>query len=295
MPSSNPARSDPITEAALIPTPDTTARPPRARGSVALSVKPGGDEGPSRLGRLRQAGSLKCLFPRRDGASVEAVLVNTAGGITGGDRFEIAAHVEAGAGLTLTTQAAERAYAAGPRETGRLDTRLDVAAGGRLCWIPQETILFDRSALSRRLTVTLAPGATALVVEPLIFGRAAMGEEVRNGRFDDRIDIRRDGVPLYRDAVRMNGDLADRLDRPHTGNGARAMVSLIYVAADAEAQLDPLRRALPATGGASLIGGDVLALRLLAEGGFELRRSLIPILTRLTRRLGGDLPKPWMI
>ncbi|HCQ65537.1 MAG TPA: urease accessory protein [Rhodobacteraceae bacterium] len=232
------------------------------------------------------------MFPRRDGAGLEAVLVNTAGGITGGDRFEIAAHVDAGAGLTLTSQTAERAYAAPPGETGRVETRLDVGPGGRLGWIPQETILFDHSALSRRLIVTLAPGATALVAEPVIFGRAAMGEEVRFGRFDDRIEIRRDGRPLYRDAMRLNGDTAARLDRPHAGGGARALVSLVYVAPDAEAQLAAVRSALPPTGGASLIGDDVLALRLLATDGFELRRVLIPILTRLT---GGDLPKCWMI
>lgn len=220
------------------------------------------------------------------------MFVNTAGGITGGDRFEIAAHVEAGAGLTLTSQTAERAYATQPGEVGRLETRLDVGPGGRLVWIPQETILFDHSALSRRLVVTLAPGATALVAEPVIFGRAAMGEEVRFGRFDDRIEIRRDGRPLYCDAMRLDGDTAARLDRPHTGGGARALVSLVYVAPDAEAQLAAVRSALPPTGGASLIGDDVLALRVLAADGFEMRRALIPILTCLT---GGDLPKCWMI
>jgi urease accessory protein len=130
------------------------------------------------------------------------------------------------------------------------------------------------------------------VAEPLIFGRAAMGEEVRKGHFHDRIEIRQGGRPLYRDAMRLDGDIAARLDRPHTANGARALASLVYVAPDSEAQLAAVRSALPATGGASLIGDDVLALRLLAGDGFELRRGLIPILTRLT---GGDLPKPWMI
>ncbi len=260
-----------------------------------MSARDADGDGPDRLGRLRQSGSLKCLFPRRDRAGLEAVLVNTAGGITGGDRFEIAAQVGAGARLILTSQTAERAYAAQPGEVGRLVTRLDVGPGGRLDWIPQETILFDTSALSRRLTVTLAPGATTLVAEPLIFGRTAMGEEVRKGQFHDRIEIRRDGRPLYRDAMRLDGDIAARLDRPHAGGGARALASVVYVAPDAEAQLAAVRRALPGTGGASLIGDDVLALRLLAGDGFELRRSLIPILTRLMSTSGGDLPKPWMI
>lgn len=248
--------------------------------------------GVSRLSRLRQAGSLKCLFPRPTGPGLDAVLVNTAGGITGGDRFEIAVQAGPGTALTLTTQAAERAYAATAGEVGRLETRLEVGAGARLAWIPQETILFDRSALGRRLVATLAPGATALVAEPLIFGRGAMGEELRAARFTDRIEIRRDGRPLYLDALRLDGDIALRLDRPHAGGGARAMAALVYVAPDAAAHLGPLRAVLHETGGASLIGDDVLALRLLAADGFALRRHLIPILARLT---GADLPKPWMI
>ncbi len=220
------------------------------------------------------------------------MLVNTAGGITGGDRFEIAASAADKARLTLTTQTAERAYAARAGEVGRLETRLDIGTGAQLNWIPQETILFDRSALRRRLVVTIAPGATALLAEPLIFGRAAMGEEVRSARFDDRIEIRRDGTPLYLDAMRLEGDIAAHLNRPHAGNSARALVSLVYVAPGAEAQLAPLRAMLPDTAGASLIGDDVLALRLLAVDGYALRQTLIPILSRLT---GGDLPKCWMI
>ena len=303
-------RRDPITDAAPIQTQDP--RPvvrrdvrcdvPRARGQVTLAVAAEGTGdgvgeavGPTRLKRLRQAGSLKCLFPRADPPGIDAVLVNTAGGITGGDRFEIAAQVGAGARLTLTTQAAERAYAAQPGETGRLTTWLDVAAGARLDWIPQETILFDRAALARRLTLTLAPGATALVAEPMIFGRTATGEVLRAGAFSDRIEIRRDGRLLYLDALRLEGNIAAGLDRPHGANGARALVSLVYVGADAEALVAPARALLPETGGASLIGADVLALRILAEGGFELRRSLVPLLAFLTRRPGGDLPKPWMI
>lgn len=218
--------------------------------------------------------------------------MNTAGGITGGDRFEIAAQAGPGATLTLTTQAAERVYAASAGEVGRLETRLAVAAGARLNWIPQETILFDRSALTRRLVVTLAPDAALLLAEPLVFGRGAMGEDLRAASFEDRIEIRREGRPLYLDAVRLDGDIAARLDRPHVARGARAMVSLVYVAADAEAHLGPLRALLPGTGGVSLIGDEVLALRLLAADGFDLRRHLVPILTRLT---GADLPKPWMI
>ena len=285
-----------ITQAAPIQTRDvpTMGAPPRACGAVALAVagpKPGGP-GETRLSRLSQSGSLKCLFPYPRGLGMDAVLVNTAGGITGGDRFETAVHAGAGTTVTVTTQACERAYAASPGAVGRLETRLSLDDGARLDWIPQETILFDHTALTRRLTVTMAPGASALICEPVLFGRAAMGEELRSARFHDRIEIRRDGVEVYRDAMRLDGDIAARLDAPHGAGGARALATLVYVGADAEAHLAPIRAGLPETGGASLIGSDLLALRLLASDGYDLRRALIPVLTRLTDT---DLPKPWMI
>ncbi|WP_298908090.1 urease accessory protein UreD [uncultured Aliiroseovarius sp.] len=257
---------------------------------MSLSVKPG-PRG-SVLDSLRQSGSLRCLFPRPKSDGLEAVVVNTAGGITGGDSFQISAGVAQGCSLTLTTQASERAYRAQPSEYGQMRTDLKVAPGACLNWVPQETILFDRSALDRRLTVNLARGAKALVVEPVVFGRQAMGEELSNLRLRDRIEIRREGQPLFLDATRFDGNMAAHLDRPHIANGARAMALLAYVAPDAQGQIDPLRALLPETAGATGIGDDLLVLRILAPDSHALRQSLIPILNRLTQH---QLPRCWMI
>ncbi|MEY8837825.1 urease accessory protein UreD, partial [Cribrihabitans sp. XS_ASV171] len=146
--------------------------------------------------------------------------------------------------------------------------------------------------LRRRLTVELADSATLLLCEPLVFGRAAMGETLRDATFDDRITVTRGGRPLFLDAMQVSGDIAAHLARPFTANGAGAFATLLLVRADAEGQLAPLRAMLPETGGASLLAPDILILRLLAGDGFELRRSLVPILRRL---LKSDLPRPWMI
>ncbi|MEP2716593.1 urease accessory protein UreD [Pseudophaeobacter sp.] len=263
---------------------------PRARGRIKLSVKQ--TTRGSALRGLRQSGSFRCLFPRPKITGLEAVLVNTAGGITGGDDMRIAAEVGAGASLTLTTQTSERAYRAQPGETGQLQTKLTVAEGGHVNWLPQETILFQGCALSRRLDLDLAPDATALLVEPLVFGRLAMGETVTQGLFHDRILLRRNGQELYRDALRFEGDMQAQLDRPHVAAGARALVSLIYVAPDAAGQLSPLRAMLPDQAGASLIGADLLVLRILAADAHDLRQSLLPVLNHLTHN---TLPRCWMI
>lgn len=263
---------------------------PRARGMAMLSAQasPRGTV----IDDLHQSGSMKLLFPRGADDELQAVLLNTAGGITGGDRFEIGARALPDSRLTLSTQAAERAYRARPGEVARLSTRLVVDAGARANWLPQETILYDGCALDRRLTAELAADATLLLAEPLVFGRAAMGEVLATGLFRDRIEIRRDGVPVFLDAFRLEGAISAHLARPHVAAGMGAMATLVLAAPAAAGHLDALRALMPATGGASLLADDLLVCRLLAPDSHLLRQSLVPALERLT---GTALPKVWMI
>jgi len=271
-------------------TAEATIRPPRAVGELRMSAKPLGAR--TVLGDLRQAGSLRMLFPRPAGDGLQGISINTAGGVTGGDRFRFEARADAGTTLTLSTQAAERAYRAQPGEVAMVQTHLEVCEGGRLNWLPQETILFQGCALRRSITVNLAPNASLLLCEPLVFGRAAMGETLTSGQFEDRIEITRDGAPLFLDAMHLSGDIAAHLARPTIAGGAGALATLVYIKADAEAHLTPLREAVGSSGGVSLIQQDLLFARLLAPDSFELRRTLMPVLTRLAR---GPLPRPWMI
>ncbi|MEQ8896960.1 MAG: urease accessory protein UreD [Roseovarius sp.] len=243
------------------------------------------------LDTLRQSGAFKALFPRPE-HGLQAILINTSGGVTGGDRFHVTGHIGAHTHATLTTQAAERAYRAMPGEIGHMRSRLTVGAGATLHWLPQELILYNGCALDRRLEIDLAPDARLLMVEPVLFGRKAMGEALTTASFRDRIRITSAGRPLYLDGVSLTGDLAARLARASSGNGAAAMVSLLYVAPDAEAHLDPLRALLPETGGASLLAPDMLALRLTAPDGHALRTHLLPALDRLS---GGALPTSWRL
>ncbi len=261
---------------------------PRARGAAMLSAK--ARDGLSVLDGFRTSGCYRVLFPNR-GPRLEAILINTSGGLTGGDTLALEARVGVGAHLALTTQAAERAYRSAD-DVARVSADITVEAGGHLAWLPQELILYDGAALSRSLKVDLAPTATLLMVEPVIFGRAAMGERLSSARFTDRIDISRDGAPLYRDGLKLSGDVAQQMSRVATGQGAGAMASVLYVAPDAEAQCDAVRAALPETGGASLLADDVLAIRCVAPGAFDLRRHLLPILDRLSR---DTLPASWRL
>src|ERR1041385_6486970 len=114
----------------------------RAVGSVKFDVAL--VEGVTRRRELHEAGSLRVRFPSPEGQGLSAVFVNTAGGIAGGDRFEFDIAAGEGSRLTLTTAAAEKIYRShGP--AAQIDIALKAAAGAHLAWLPQETILFDRS------------------------------------------------------------------------------------------------------------------------------------------------------
>ncbi len=212
--------------------------------------------------------------------------------MTGGDTFRFSGKAAEGTALTLTTQACERAYKAQPEECGQITNHLTVETGARLNWLPQETILFNGCTLDRRLRIDLCPDAQTLMVEPLVFGRAAMGETLTDIRLNDRIEIRREGVPVFLDAIRFSGDWHAHMSKPHTANGAGAMALIVFASRSAAGQLDPVREMLPETAGATLIRDDLLVIRVLAKSSFALRSALMPLLRRLNK---DTLPRCWML
>jgi len=261
----------------------------RARGRVVVGFAAAG--GPTRLATLFQAGSAKARLPRVHGGMPVAVLINTAGGLAGGDRMTAEIRVGDGAAAVATSQAAERLY----RSTGaaaRVATTLSVGAGGRLDWLPQETIVFDGGRLERSTTVALAGDARFLGIESFVLGRAAMGETVRRAAIEDHWRIRRDGRLVFADALRLVGDPTAILAGPATGGGARAFATLVLAAPDAAGRLDAARALLAASGaegGVSLVG-EVLVARLVAPEGAALRRALGGIVEGLSQ---APLPRVW--
>src|SRR5215216_5706751 len=173
----------------------------RARGHVALAVATA--HGITRRERVSEEGSLRVRFPAPTARSLEAVIVNTAGGIAGGDRLDLAIAVGEGARLIVTTAAAEKIYRSlGPDAAVHLD--LTVKRNGTLLWLPQETILFDRARLRRTIDAELAENATLILAEALVFGRAAMGEVVEQGHLFDCWRVRRGGKLVFAETLRLD-------------------------------------------------------------------------------------------
>lgn len=264
---------------------------PRAIGAGTLSVR-ANNAGKTQIEKLRHSGATKLVFPKGYGPDLEAILVNTAGGITGGDHFSLDIALQPNAAFTLTTQAAERAYRAQPDEIGQVTNTVTVASGAQLHWLPQELILFDHSALKRRLNIELAKDARLVMVEPIVFGRAAMRESLTQVEFRDHITLTRGGHPIFIDKTTLQGNATRHLARAAIAGGAGALASIVIVRPDAATLLDPIREKLGSAAGASLIADDVLVVRLLAQDSFDLRRTLVPVLERAT---GNSLPISWRL
>jgi urease accessory protein len=263
----------------------------RARGAVRLSATLAAAR--VRVADLAQSGCGRLLFPAvAEAAPLEAVVVNTAGGLTGGDRFEVTAQAEAGASLVLTTQACEKIYRSSGGEA-MVSTRLTLGARSHLAFLPQETILFDRSRLARTLDVGMAATATLVLVEAVLLGRRASGETIRETGFRDSWRIRRDGRLVFAEEMRLGEDLAEALGGRATLAGAAGFATVLVVAPEVEDRLSELRRLTTDEAvecGFSSFDGLCLG-RLVAQNGVSLRAGLVSIL----QALGGAVPRVWSI
>jgi urease accessory protein len=261
----------------------------RAVGSVAFDVHLA--DGVTRRRQLHESGSLRVRFPSPEAQGLSAVFVNTAGGVAGGDRFEVDISAGEGSRLTLTTAAAEKVY----RSHGlaaQLNIALRAAANAHLAWLPQETILFDQARLERRIDIDLADSASLLLCEIVVLGRAAMGERMRHGRLIDRWRVRRGGRLVFAETVRLDGDIGATLDRPAVAKGGVAVGTALIVPGD-ESTVARIREASDRFGGEvgiSAWNGFAMA-RFCAQDAARLRADMVTV---LGQACGQALPRLWL-
>jgi len=249
-------------------------------------------EGRTVLGGLYQSPPMRALFPdpEADEAPICA-LVNTAGGLAGGDRVDIALSLGAGAQASFSTPAAEKIYRSlGPAT--EISVTLEAGAGAVFEWIPQETILFEGARLERRLNADIADDATLLMAEALVFGRAARGETWRRGALQDFWRIRRGGKLLWADGLVLGADIAADFADPFGFANAEALGSLVLAGPLAAPDL---RDALRDDGAlASLVRPGLLVTRWLGDAA-AVREGLGAAICRLRPALGlpARLPRLW--
>ncbi|AMA60493.1 urease accessory protein UreD [Bradyrhizobium sp. CCGE-LA001] len=260
----------------------------RARGAVRFDVH--ARDGVTRRGALHESGSLRVRFPSPEGEGLSGVFVNTAGGVAGGDNFDIGIAAGQGARLTLTTAAAEKVYRA-PGAAAQLGIALKVDADAHLAWLPQETILFDRARVHRRFDIALDETASLLLCETVVFGRTAMGERMQQGEFVDRWRLSRGGRLVFAETVRLDGNIGAKLGRSAVAKGGAAIGTALIVPGD-EALVERIREASDSFSGEvgiSAWNGFAMA-RFCAQDAARLRADMMAVLART----GAVLPRLWL-
>jgi urease accessory protein len=261
----------------------------RAQGTVTFDVHQ--VEGVTRRRHLHESGSLRVRFPSPEAEGLSAVFVNTAGGIAGGDRFDIDIATGEGSRLTVTTAAAEKVYRA-QGAASQINIALKAADGSHLSWLPQETILFDRVKVSRRIDIDLAETASLLLCEIVVFGRAAMGERMLSGEFVDRWRIKRGGRLVFAETIRLDGDIGAKLASSAIAKGGVAIGTALIVPGD-EALVERIRELSSSFGGEvgiSTWNGFAMA-RFCAQDAARLRADMMAVLGRAS---GSALPRLWL-
>ena len=268
----------------------------RADGSCRV-VLSGSGRG-NQIVDLFQRSPVRIMFPRTDGGTnEEAVLINTAGGVAGGDRYESAVTALADAAITVTSQAAERIYRA-LDEPARIATRLKACEGGKLAWLPQETIIFNWARLNRKTEIDVYSGAELLALEWLVFGRAAHGEELLGGEIKDSWCVKRDGRLIWADSFRVTTEIFPHLRRKALLGECKAIGTLVY--------FGPINGGLEFLHGvlltlecqcAATTVGELTIIRFAAVTSYDLGLALRDFLRQFGEALGRSpfrVPKMWM-
>jgi urease accessory protein len=232
---------------------------------------------------IDEQGPLRLRFPRiRVADALETIIVNTGGGVVGGDRLQFEIEADEAASVSVSSQAAEKMYRSSGADA-EISVRLVAGPRARLVWLPQEAILFDRARVKRSIEADIADDGSLTVCEGAVFGRAAMGERVQSGMLRDRWRVHRGGRLVFADALALDGSIAAMLDRPAVARGAIAVATLLQVAPDAESRIDAVRSTFEARAveaGASAFDGMLVA-RFLAADGSAVRAAVLAAVSAL--------------
>jgi urease accessory protein len=252
------------------------------------------------LADLYQRAPCRVLFPTSEaGEPLQAVLLTTSGGLTGGDRTRVSVLVEPGARATITTQAAEKIYRALP-DTGDavVQVEMQVGEGAWAEWLAQETIVFEGSRLRRLFVADVAATGRLLAVESVVFGRTAMGEFFNSGMLHDAWRISRAGRLIWADALHLDGDVQRLRTMPFGFGTSVACSTILYAGADAPQQLVEARRLLSdcalSCGATSLDG--IMLVRIMADDASELRAAVMKLIAGIRQAaasLPAQLPRVW--
>lgn len=163
-----------------------------------------------------------------EGAEIcHGVILHTAGGIVGGDRLSFDICLQPQSQALITTAAAAKIYRSQGQEARQV-TRLQVAAGACLEWLPQEAIVFDGAMYRQDLRVELEADAVWLGWDIARLGRSARGERFLSGVWRSRTEVWQQGRLAWVDPQQITGG-SEGLMSPHGLAGCPVIASFAFI------------------------------------------------------------------
>lgn len=247
----------------------------RAKGKLKISFMNSNDE--TSIHDLYQSGALKVLIPKSKSKYAEAVLINTGGGIVGGDNLSIEVEAAKKTNTWITTQASEKVYKSSS-EQSILNTKVTLEDNSTLFWCPKETILFHNSKLIRNLDFDIKSSSKLLIIENIVFGRLASGELNADCFFSDHWRIKRDEKLIFAENFLFE-DKKTMYRKTNLGN-YRSLLNIMYLSKDSKNFLNKMRNIISSESifGEASQWNDFISLRALAKNPIEFKKTIEEIL-----------------
>ncbi len=244
---------------------------------------------------------LKPLYPEGNDIC-HGVIVHPPGGIVAGDSLAVDVRVDPGANAVITTPGAQKWYRSTGKQASAM-TRLHVADGASLEWMPQETIVFDGTSAQQSLEITLAHEARFFGWEMLCLGRTTRGERFTSGDFRQRIRLVRAGAgaPLWRESMVIVGD--DPLLSSPLGLRSKPVTATAWVAfpvgtSNTDQLLGDVRTTLGdhTFAAASAPEPGLIVVKVIGDAPETVRNLLIAVWSKIRMQVFGrkpELPRIW--
>jgi urease accessory protein len=211
-------------------------------------------------------------------------VVNPTGGILQGDRLEADIRVERGAHGIVTTPSATKLYRG--ERIAESTTRLRVAAGATLEYVPEPIIPYAGSKYIENLSMDVEPGGRLLSWEILAPGRAARGELFDYDLLGFRLDAREGATAILREKAELRPS-CDKL--PSLSMGAATHYGVLLVVGGNAQQLTAgIREDLESLqAGVTTLPGSGLLVKVLAVGGRDIDALFRRVRERVLRHWTG--------
>jgi len=240
--------------------------------------------------KLYQRGSSKILIPNTYSNNNEIVLVNTSGGLTCNDKFNINIHIE-DSNVSVCNQAAEKIYA-GIGDPAHFNIDISIK-NSNVIWLPKELILFNNSKLKRKININLDENSNIFFHETSIFGRKAMSEKIENVSFSDQWKINVDSTLKHFESINIQGHTNDNLKNNFTfANKSSLSTILIFgdIIEQLELELRTITKNIENHYCEITKFDEKIIIRLLADDNYYLKKTLNYIMNKI---IHDKLPKSW--